>query len=787
MERCDFSSVMSIIRQYISEGGNVDQLDLLYNLFDSYMMTVDPANFAFDNGQVCRWLNGQAKVSPAIIKFYAKDFGCEYLAGDIERNVFKWLVDPGMVCQKVYDLVLLDTTISEQERQKQLGQANFETERTQAEFLAKILCFALQRPFVKRDAQMQKRLTAGALSPLVTDYIYTESIPRPCKQFCGREKELAQVHKLLQEDGKVFISGLPGIGKSELAKAYAQQYRKEYTNVLSLTYSGDLRQDIIEMDFADDLPNEDDDTRFRKHNRFLRGLRADTLLIIDNFNALAAEDELLPVLLKYRCHILFTTRSRFDEYTFLELTEIEDDEALFRLSAFFYRKAEKHRNEIMQIIYAVHRHTLAVELAARLLQVGILSPARLLRKLEKERAALDASDKITMSKDGRSSKQTYAQHIRTLFSLYRLNAKKKETMRSMALVPATGIPTRLFAEWMGWRNLNPVNDLIEMGLIQERPHRMAALHPLVQEVTVADLKPSFTNCRKLIVAVHKQCILHGVETPEYKLLFQIAENVIQFAEKDDMLEYLIFLEDVFDHMEKYNYLSGMDKVQEELASQLADPAVGDVRNRVLLLDEQAVLALRKNDYTKAEDLLLDAVNMLPPVTDQLSAYLAANIYGNIGGLYRQIRKPQLAYEYMAKGIELMREYELTYTNDCVIQACNYSILAAEMGKFDQAIELLQACMRAVAERHPERNSDYAMLQEAMGSIYLAMGNVPKSIQYFRDSLALYNELWHSTPETIQSKTQQICEFLDQASPHLKKLLLAAPDAATDAATDTATV
>ena len=79
----------------------------------------------------------------------------------------------------------------------------------------------------------------------------------------------------------------------------------------------------------------------------------------------------------------------------------------------------------------------------------------------------------------------------------------------------------------------------------------------------------------------------------------------------------------------------------------------------------------------------------------------------------------------------MREYELTYTNDCVIQACNYSILAAEMGKFDQAIELLQACMRAVAERYPERNSDYAMLQEAMGSIYLAMGNVPKSIQYFR--------------------------------------------------------
>ena len=30
-----------------------------------------------------------------------------------------------------------------------------------------------------------------------------------------------------------FLHGIAGIGKSELAKAYAKQHRKEYTNVLS--------------------------------------------------------------------------------------------------------------------------------------------------------------------------------------------------------------------------------------------------------------------------------------------------------------------------------------------------------------------------------------------------------------------------------------------------------------------------------------------------------------------------------------------------------------------------
>ena len=44
---------------------------------------------------------------------------------------------------------------------------------------------------------------------------------------------------------KVFLYGIAGIGKSELAKAYAKTYRKEYANILYLMYSGDLRQDII--------------------------------------------------------------------------------------------------------------------------------------------------------------------------------------------------------------------------------------------------------------------------------------------------------------------------------------------------------------------------------------------------------------------------------------------------------------------------------------------------------------------------------------------------------------
>ena len=59
--------------------------------------------------------------------------------------------------------------------------------------------------------------------------------------------------KLLSKHGKVFLQGIPGIGKSELAKAYASHYKKAYTNVLYLVYSGDLKRDIVEMDLMCNL------------------------------------------------------------------------------------------------------------------------------------------------------------------------------------------------------------------------------------------------------------------------------------------------------------------------------------------------------------------------------------------------------------------------------------------------------------------------------------------------------------------------------------------------------
>ena len=104
----------------------------------------------------------------------------------------------------------------------------------------------------------------------------------------------------------------------------------------------------------------------------------------------------------------------------MQLDEITEIETLLQLMSCYYSYAEEYHPILLQII-DIDSHTLVVELAARLLEKGILEPLELLIKLKEEKAALNTSDKIGITKDGKSIKNTYYGHIHILFSLYQLS------------------------------------------------------------------------------------------------------------------------------------------------------------------------------------------------------------------------------------------------------------------------------------------------------------------------------------------------------------------------------
>lgn len=169
----------------------------------------------------------------------------------------------------------------------------------------------------------------------------------------------------------------------------------------------------------------------------MRSLKADTLIIIDNFNDAAHKEPMLQILMKYNCKIIFTSRCTFEIGHTYELKEISDTEILLDFFGKFYSYTDSKKEIILKIIEAVHHHTMAVEMSARLIGKGIAEPEAVFEKLSENSVNPQSDDKIGLNKDGINIKATYYSHVRTLFSLYLLDEENKYIMRCAAFIPVT--------------------------------------------------------------------------------------------------------------------------------------------------------------------------------------------------------------------------------------------------------------------------------------------------------------------------------------------------------------
>lgn len=752
MSRCDFYSIMQIITGYISEAKALSQTELVYQLFTEFANEND--DFDFDQGRVNRWLKGKDPISPTITRFYLQDGYAEYLASDLEEKIFPLMTDFAKAAQEIFDLLMNDISVSDKKKTDLTELYPPQNPTDTADFISGVMLFGMERKFQKREIKL---LSSGTLSPIATDLIMSGDVPNPCKHFCGRDSELEELHTLLEKHGKIFITGLAGIGKSEFAKFYAKTHKKDYTNILYFKYHDSLQALIEDMDFADDLPTDDNTTRFKKHNRFLRSLTPDTLLIIDNFNTTAANEPQLDVLMKYNCKIIFTTRSRFEVGYTYELNEITDLESLISLAAFFYTNTPNQRKIVESIIETVNRHTLSVELSARLLQTGILEPDEVLARLSENTAAPDASDKIMLTKDGHTKKATYHAHIQTLFSLFALSDELQAVMRFAAFIPAEGIRARLFAKLIGLENMDAINDLTELGFIQNPEMDLITLHPLVQEIITADLSPDTDNCRTLLDNIHRIGLQHGVDISYYTALFEITENVADKITVCDKTDYLLFVEDAFAYMEKYRYASGMKKLLTVMTNLLSDEALGTPNDRALLLNDQASCeGLLNGNYRKAIELEKRALKLCN-ADDNLQ--LAANLNMNLGYLYQADGQFEPAKSSMEKAMQIIAELNEP-SHDVVIMSRNYARLLAETGEARRAVTALQKCAELIKSVSSEQSSDYADVVFDIAAIRLQLGDVQDANSQFSRAFKVYRKVL--LDDDIREKAALAVKYFERA-------------------------
>ena len=731
MRRVDFSTVINIIIENCRENMHTkknreraySQLDLVCDMFYDFYTECDEA--CFDNTSVSRWIKGNRPVPAAIVNYYREN-GAESIGDYFQENCLKVVFDKVKLFNELIMLVQNDYTLSEEKKSEILpANINDYSDYEICSFIGNVIFAAIDRPFIPADKAM---LPTSVIT--VSECIFGAEIPTPCRYFCGRDTELDELNTALQEHSKVFISGFAGIGKSEFVKAYVKKFKKEYGNILYFNYHGSLKEMITDMDFAGDNLSDDEHTRFTKHIRLLKSLRSDSLIIIDNFNT--ANDSFLSTLTNYRCKIIFTTRSNIDCGYFFNLDVIGNPEVLYQLVSKYYSYAEENKAVINDLIETVHHHTLSIEMTAKLLEKGLHSPDEILEHLRQNSADPESTDKIKISKDGINAKETYYNHIRSLFALYLLDESYQNIMRNMIIFDEVRI--RYFAKMLELNDTNGINELCELGFIENTHADLITLHPMIRDIVLLDLKPTFDNCDVLITNLKSKLQIIGIELPDSATIILAIGNVMKYIGNIDSNSYLSFLEAAYIFLDNYHEYSLMESIIIETEKLLSDEGLGTVNDHALLLNNKAMLPMNRNDKpAKSISMMNKALSMCD---NKANPVLFANINMNLGLLYIEDKETERGLEFMDKAY-LFIKLTRAYNNDFITIARNYAATLSENSRVNKAIEVLKECEFA-AEGCCSNN--HAALLYDLGAAYILSGNYPHAVKKYNLSFDEYSAL-----------------------------------------------
>ncbi|GEM_PF-3826019 len=335
------------------------------------------------------------------------------------------------------------------------------------------------------------------------NYSLLQNIPPVKDGFVGRDDFLLAIDEKLSSNRILFLEGIGAIGKTELAKHYAWQYRDKYDCILFCVFSQSLLdmvcdpQKIVITGLSEQMEESRHSFFFRKMN-ILRALAdSRTLMIVDNYDVEA--DPHFSEFIRGSHRIIFTSRKKFHAYSYLPVDRIPHDENLIRLFSFYSEQeiTPAEKPDVIELLKMTGYHTYAAELLAKQMKASNLSVHQLLLRLRQSGLA-HGPEEVVPGRNALEDRQTAFAHIRSIFSVDTLAEEEKQILRELSIVGCDGIPADVYKAWGRQPNYNSLNRLAEHNWVQERQEKNGEksyrLHPLIAEVIRDVLSPTPQNC-----------------------------------------------------------------------------------------------------------------------------------------------------------------------------------------------------------------------------------------------------------------------------------------------------
>ena len=612
--------------------------DLYSQIFYSYYEFNGKKDFLASGYKANKVVKRQQRLSDEGKRFYSEAENYGVLYDDLQERVLLYVSDKFGMCSEIRDLIIADS-MNEADRDTLLKfYPNNEDEIL--DFLTKVIIFSLNRP-----------TKAGMESPIMSERINLAAVAS-CKYFCGRKNEFQALSEMLETHDKIFIYGVGGIGKSEFVKKFIKDNKSDFTNILYLTYSESLKNTIAGISFKGDDPEETMEHLYTSHMNYLRVMKSDTLVIIDNFDIFPYDDDNFNDIAELDCRILFTTRSHLDdEFDVFKLPDM-DKQSLFEIAEKL-NVTDIDKDTLDNIFEALHNHTLACELILRLLKKSAFTPDELLEKIRNEHVNLDVSDKIRKDRSA-----TYYEHIHQLFRLFALTEEQKAIMRLLSLIPIAGIDDGYFKKLTNIPNMNVINELDEIGLVTYSEH-LITVHPLIGEAAAADLIPDMVNSREFmenLISEYRHHIPDEINELRQVTILEIADRIIEFTQKNDIEYYFGFLINACPYAETFedkvrmeHYISEMEKYLDDITDRFS--------KAIYCMCKAAYTMLFEKDSSVALDYTKKAQRYIPEVVgggfySPREIEICFNVNNNIGRFYYECGDIRNSEKYLKRARDI---------------------------------------------------------------------------------------------------------------------------------------
>ena len=524
----------------------------------------------------------------------------------------------------------------------------------------------------------------------------------------GREDDLEKLWEVLFDKKRILLTGLGGIGKTQLAQMLFHNYKDRFEEVAWIDYKEDLKYSFLACVNAERFSNgfQNENERWEAMKSSLLNDGKKKLFIIDNVDddndQRPENDKELRDLTGWdNTTILLTSRLKeLTPYIQHKLKALSKDDCKVVFN--HYYGYDSSSELVGKIVELANYHTLTIELLAKSARREKLESYY--KKIKNGFEAV--SRKIHTDYNDENENATIVEHLKFMFDMQQRSDMDKKVLNAFAVLPVNcDCSLEEIEHWFGFENEDLDNVIQDGWLSYDENKQTFSMHPLIRTIIRFDFLEDGQGKKAFAPKGTADKILDYLESHEE--LFRIDEGSVSLQRMLEITELAI---SVVDQKETVQISTLYNEVGYGYKS------IGEF-NKALEYYKMAII-IRESELGN-------------------ECLLTATTCNNIGSVYRDMSRYDRALECYEKA-KKTRETKLG--KDHPDTASTYNEIALTlyyMGKYDEALEYYKRSLTIRKFKLGKDHPDTAETYHNLAKLNKALGDYLEGLKYYEKALTIY--------------------------------------------------